>query len=326
MTIDPELVARFRADLARLWPSVSDERLTLGLAVSGGGDSMGLLLLANAALNGRVRVATVDHRLRAENADEAAFVATCCRELCVPHSILTVEIGKGNVQDRARMARYDALGRWCEEHSLAGVATAHHMDDQVETVMMRLNRGSGLAGLSAIRAIQILPHTKAPLVRPLLHWRREELSTLVREAGWQAVDDPSNADDRFDRARLRKAIAGAEWLDRAQVARSAALLAQAQDSIAWAVENEVARYVRREEKDIAYAALAAEAPFLIRVETVRHIYRELGSTIERRSAARVVERLTAKQPGNVAGLQFGVRESDDACLWVFRPETPRRTG
>jgi len=326
MTVDPELVARFRVDLARLWPFVSDERSALGLAVSGGGDSMGLLLLANAALNGRVRAATVDHRLRAENADEAVFVATCCRELGIPHSILTVEIGKGNVQDRARIARYDALGQWCEEYGLAGLATAHQMDDQVETVLMRLNRGSGLAGLSAIRAVQSLPHTAAPLLRPLLNWRREEWAALVRDAGWQAVDDPSNADDRFDRARLRKAIAGAQWLDREQVARSAALLAEAQDSIAWAVENEVAQHVRREGEEIVYAAPAAEAPFLIRVETVRRIYQELGSAIGRRSAAGVVERLIERQPGNVAGLQFGVKGSGDASLWLFRPETPRRTG
>ncbi|MEQ1639906.1 MAG: tRNA lysidine(34) synthetase TilS, partial [Novosphingobium sp.] len=218
---DPALTARFAADLATLWRG--DGRL--GVAVSGGPDSLALLLLAHAALPGRVAAATVDHGLRAESAAEAGFVADVCARLGVPHAILQVELAKGNVQAEARAARYAALAGWIAAAGLAALATAHHADDQAETLLLRLNRGSGVAGLAGVRAKGLIPGTRLPLLRPVLGWRRAELAKLV--AGLDAVQDPSNTDDRFDRARLRKALAGVDWLDASALAQSAAHLADA---------------------------------------------------------------------------------------------------
>ena len=169
----------------------------LGLAVSGGGDSLALLLLAHAALPGRVKAATVDHGLRPESADEADRVARYCAELGITHTTLSVSVARGNTQEQARKARYAALGDWAEENDLCALATAHQMDDQAETFLMRLNRGSGLAGLSAIRALGSVPSAPVRLVRPLLRWRRDELAAIVERFGWSAVDDPSNHDDRY---------------------------------------------------------------------------------------------------------------------------------
>ena len=322
----PELVDRFRADLTRVWPLSEDPGARLGLAVSGGGDSLALLLLAQAALPGRIEAATVDHGLRAESGDEAAFVAGVCSELGVPHRTLPVTVATGNLQDRARAARYAALGEWCEAHGLDALATAHQMDDQAETVVMRLNRGSGLSGLAAIRALQSLPEVPVPLVRPLLGWRRAELASLVADAGWEAVDDPSNHSDTFDRVRLRKALAGADWLDPKAISHSAALLGEADDALIWAVGQEVAQFVRRTSEMAHYAALASGAPALIRAEAVRSIYRGFGHSLDRGAAADIVRRLVSGQSGNVAGLQFGVADEGGERVWTFRPENPRRTG
>ena len=135
-----ELVARFRRDAEALAPGFA----RLGVAVSGGPDSLALLLLAQAAFPGLVEAATVDHRLRPESTIEALHVEDICARLGCPHAILDVEVpdGPAGLQAEARGARYRALGLWAEARGLPHVATAHHADDQAETVLMRLQRGS----------------------------------------------------------------------------------------------------------------------------------------------------------------------------------------
>ena len=103
------MIERFARDLASVWSEIEQADAKLGIAVSGGPDSLALLLLARAALPGRVEAATVDHGLRAESAQEADFVARLCGDLGIPHAILPVAVAPGNTQDRARQARYTAL-------------------------------------------------------------------------------------------------------------------------------------------------------------------------------------------------------------------------
>ena len=143
---DLELTARFAADLAALWAGKGK----LGLAVSGGPDSLALLLLARAALPGRVEAATVDHGLRPESADEAVMVAAVCARLGVPHRTLAVDVAQGNIQAQARAARYAALAVWMGEQGIEALATAHHADDQAETLLLRLNRGSGVVDRKSV--------------------------------------------------------------------------------------------------------------------------------------------------------------------------------
>ncbi|MEZ5684135.1 MAG: tRNA lysidine(34) synthetase TilS [Novosphingobium sp.] len=152
-----------------------------------------------AAMPERIAAATVDHGLRAEAPSEAAMVARLCGELGVPHATLRVTVGEGNVQSNARAARYAALADWMERDGLGALATAHHADDQAETLLMRLNRGSGVPGLPVVRAWLCVPGTRLALLRPLLGWRREDLARIVSDAGIVAAQDPSNSDDRFDR-------------------------------------------------------------------------------------------------------------------------------
>ena len=326
MTVPPELVERFRADLAALWPFVEDVSARLALAVSGGGDSLALLLLAHALLPGRIEAATVDHALRPESGSEAAMVARVCEGLGVPHAILRVEVAKGNLQDRARAARYEALGNWCEERDLDGLATAHQLDDQAETFVMRLNRGSGVAGLAAIRELGMVPTARVRLVRPLLGWRRAELSDLVQSARLVPVRDPSNENPSFDRVRVRQALASADWLDPIGIARSAQLLAQADATIEWMVGREYIECVRAGEVETIYSALRTGiGGTLIHTGVIQSIYRGFGLRIGRAEAAAMVYGLRQGQKTNVAGLQAATRDVDGERVWVFTPEQPRRT-
>lgn len=308
--------ARFAADLARLWPKGEDGGERLGLAVSGGPDSMALLLLAAAALPGRVEAATVDHGLRAESAGEAAMVARVCAGLDVPHQTLTVTVAAGNLQHRARAARYAALAEWAASRGLSALATGHQLDDQAETLVMRLNRGSGLAGLAGVRARGVAPGSELALLRPLLGWSRAELADIVAAAGLEAAQDASNADERFDRVRIRKALGQADWLDAEGLARSAALLAEAEGFVNEAIAELWQERVRQSPEGWRFTPGASD---FAATEIARRIIVELGGEARRSEAAELVTRLRRGENASLGGTLVRVRGEE----WVFEKEPPR---
>lgn len=179
----------------------------VGVAVSGGGDSLALLhLMARAGLPG-LQVATVDHRLRDGSAREAAMVADVAAGLGLPHRTLGWDDWdrRGNLQDAARRARQSLLGDWARAEGLQAIALGHTLDDQAETVLMRLARGSGVDGLAGMAARRV-DGDGLLWLRPLLHERRETLRDWLRGAGLAWVEDPSNDDARFDRVRARRLV------------------------------------------------------------------------------------------------------------------------
>lgn len=240
---DPELTRRFGADLEAL----AEPGATLGVAVSGGPDSLALLLLATTARPGAVEAATVDHALRPQSRAEAHMVAAVCKQIGVPHSILTIDwpkAPKSNLQAQAREKRYELLGRWAVARGITAVATAHHLDDQAETLLMRLARGAGIGGLGSVRTRRPLtPDTE--LIRPLLSWRKSELTGLVTAAGLEPVDDPSNRDPRHDRVRMREWLKRAEWAEPERLAASAAWLDEADQALDWALAPLAATRISR---------------------------------------------------------------------------------
>ncbi|MCU9847322.1 tRNA lysidine(34) synthetase TilS [Defluviimonas sp. WL0024] len=181
----------------------------LGVAVSGGGDSMALLHLAvDWAREGGPKVAavTVDHRLRPEAAEEARFVAETCTRLGVAHDTLVWDHGDidGNLQDQARRARYRLIGDWARGRGLSHVALGHTADDQAETFLMELARKAGLDGLSGMRGSWIEGGIR--WTRPLLAVSRRDLRAVLTARGASWVEDPSNRDDRFTRVKARRVL------------------------------------------------------------------------------------------------------------------------
>ena len=308
MAVAALLVDRFRADLGALTGPAPGR---LGLAVSGGPDSLALLLLAHAAFPDAIAAATVDHALRPESAAEARFVAAICVDLGVPHVILTAdEAIAGNLQAGARALRYRLLGAWAAHEGLAWLVTAHHQDDQAETLLMRLNRGAGLAGLAGVRA-----HTEInglQVIRPLLGWSRAELARIAAPLG--PVADPSNSDPRYDRARLRESLAGAGWLDAAAFARSAQALAQAEAALDWAAERLIAERV----------ADCTFDPAGVPAELRRRVILKLLDAPELPRGPNLQRLLATLEAGGTATLA-GVKWTGGA-RWTFAPAPPRRRG
>lgn len=259
-----------------------------------------MLLLAAEALPGQVEAATVDHRLRPESGDEAAMVAALCEKLGVPHEILTVEVEPGNVQAEARTARYAALAEWMERRELGALLTAHHADDQAETLLLRLNRGSGVAGLAGVRGAGRVPGTRLPLLRPLLDWRRSELAHVIAESGVTAAQDPSNTNPKYDRARIRAALAETDWLDIPAIAASASHLADADAALDWAAAREWTECVEKAPMGLTYRP---QAPRAIALRVISRIVRELDGEEPRGSAvARLFDSLLARQPASIGNL------------------------
>lgn len=262
----PELIDRFKSDLDAL----IEPGARIGIAVSGGPDSMAMLLLAAAARPHAIEAATVDHALRAESRSEAEMVGGVCDRLGVPHAILAAEWDAkptSAIQERARAERYRLLARWAQERGLAAVATAHHLDDQAETFVMRLARGAGVRGLAGMRGAATVPGSEVPLLRPLLSWRRPELEKVCDDAGIEPAVDPSNADEQFERVRVRRAMGGAHWLDAEAIAASAANLAEADAALGWATEQEWQRAATVTESEISYRPDAAPPEIRRRIVT-----------------------------------------------------------
>lgn len=311
----PDDIARFCVDLAVL---TDDAPGRLGIAVSGGPDSVALLLLAHAAFPGTVAAATVDHRLRAESADEAAFVAGICATLGVPHRILAAdEVIEGNIQSGARALRYRLLARWAEEEGIGWVLTAHHADDQAETLLMRLMRGAGLAGLAGIRAAGRVAGQR--VARPLLGWRRTELESIVSDAGLVPVDDPGNADPAYDRARLRATLAEVDWVEVTAVAHSAAALAKANDALDWAADALQADRVHFDGDAVSLDP--DNVPSELRRRLVLRILGELAPDAAPRGAE--VQRLLVTLDAGGTATLAGVKCSGGA-RWRFAAAPPRR--
>ena len=322
-----QLGERFAADLAALWPE--DERSgPLGLAVSGGPDSLALMILGHAVLPGRVAVASIDHGLRPEAAGEVALVERLAGELAIPFTPITLTPQPGNLQAQARAGRYKALAAWAQASGLGAVATAHHADDQAETLLMRLNRGSGLAGLAGVRGRSTIEDSEITLLRPLLGWRKAELAAVVSAAGIAAVEDPSNTNPDFERAAIRARLAKAEWLDAAQLAASAAHIAEGWQALQWYAECEWDEMVMRDPDGPGFI-YCANSPRVVAIETILRILAELGGHATRAEAARMWDRLWQGENASLGGVlavprierveKIGV----PMRVWRFRPEPPR---
>ncbi len=330
---DPAAVARFRADLESITGRPPSGTRWLGLAVSGGPDSVAMLLLAAAAYPGAIRAATVNHGLRAEAADEATLVARACAALGVDHAILVNRrhLAEGNLQEAARRVRYALLREWAERAGgpdpAGWVAVAHHRDDVAETFLMRARRGSGVAGLAAMRRSRPLEFDGGPqLIRPLLDWSRSELAGIVDSAGCGCASDPSNQAERFDRSRIRALLAAAPELPASRLALAARNLRHADDAIeAWVLRELTQRFEEDEQGDLWLDP--GDLPYELRRRFLHRaiigVRRENGLFAGWRASG--LDRLLAALDAGGTGTIAGVQARAIGARWHFRLAPPRRS-
>lgn len=260
----------------------------VALAVSGGPDSLALLHLAatwHQTHDGpALTVLTVDHGLRAGSRAEAEMVGRTAETAGLGQAILTWKHGPvdAQLQARARQARYDLMAAFCAEHDIRALVTAHHLDDQAETFLMRLKRGSGLDGLAAI------PHEGSwaglTLLRPLLDVPKARLVATAEAARLPFVMDPSNDDARFERGRMRGAIETlAELgLSAEAIARSARRLRRARAALEAAAGDFLARHAETSAAGYAAVDLAAllAAPEEIGLRALSRLTAAVGGALE----------------------------------------------
>ena len=231
---DSAISASDAKDLFAEWKTVP----ALVLAVSGGPDSVALMWLAarwrRALGRGpRLVAVTVDHGLRAESAREASEVKRLARSLNLPHHTLrwTGAKPKAGLPAAARAARYRLLAKAAQDHGATHILTAHTRDDQAETLLMRMLRGSGIAGLSAMA--RQTPREGVVLARPFLNVSKAQLIATLARAKVAFADDPTNRDVHFTRPRLRALmpVLAAEGGDARNLARLASRLARANAAV-----------------------------------------------------------------------------------------------
>jgi tRNA(Ile)-lysidine synthetase-like protein len=179
--------------------------LPTALAVSGGPDSMAMLYMMH-ELNIQFTVLTVNHNLRPDALEEAEYVSSVCQKLGVPHVILEWQHDgvTSNVHDRARNARYGLMVDWCHKNNIKTLCTAHHMDDRMEHLFIRLYRGAGLLGLVDNEKMM---YDGINITRPMFAFTKKELIDYLHEHQIKYCEDKSNSDPKYLRTNIRK------WLD-----------------------------------------------------------------------------------------------------------------
>jgi tRNA(Ile)-lysidine synthase len=210
------------------------------------------------------------------------------------------------------------MGDWCAAHGVPLLLTAHHADDQAETLIMRLQRGSGSAGLAGIRVARRLV-AGVTLLRPLLGVRRVELAAIVAAAGWQPVDDPSNADRRFDRTIARALLAQSPAFSVPRLAAIAAHLAAGEAALDWSAARAWAGAAEchpdRIELDVAGLPDELVRRLVLRaVKTMNPAANPPG-----RQLAALQARLAAGGSGTLAGIK-----ARGGAIWMFNRAAPRR--
>jgi tRNA(Ile)-lysidine synthase len=312
VTVDASLLDRFNGAVNALHVP---EGARILCAVSGGPDSLALLLLLHETMPNRVVAATVDHALRPESADEAQYVQRFCKDMHVPHVILSpAEKISGNIQSAARHARYALLAQAAEQHDCQYIATAHHADDQLETVLMRIARGSGVDGLSAIRS------TNGKILRPLLGFTKDELISICATAGLNPVVDPSNENTDFERVAMRNWLTNTPHPFRAdRTGRTASALADASEALNWMTETLTQERVQRATG--AVRCDARDVPREIQRRLLIHCLKLLEPELAPRGDA--IDRLLSElSDGRTATM--GAVKCEGGDNWRFTMAPPRR--
>lgn len=317
----------------------------LAVAVSGGGDSVALMLLLSGWAKARKCkppvVLTVDHGLRKGSAKDAKQVAAWAKAAGLPVHVLAWRgtKSKSGIEAAAREARYRLMGEWLRSHGVSSLYVGHTLDDQAETFLLRLARGSGLDGLSAMRLTAPWPvpgFEGLSLVRPLLGVGREALRAYLTARDQPWLDDPMNDDPDFDRVKIRQAQPAlvALGLTPGRVAAAAAHLARARTALEEATQALLSRAVRKAENGVVLdGALLAAAPAEVGLRALAAVLMQVsGQGYRPRFDAleRLYQRVVSNMLGGgctLHGCHIGsLRRGNVNFAVLVKPESPRKTG
>jgi len=314
------------ADLARMLADGLRENppKTIGVAVSGGSDSLALLHLLHGFATDHactLHVATVDHGLRPEAAAEAEMVGDICRNLGLSHEVLHWQgwDRSGNLQNEARKARYLLLADWGRRRQLDVIALGHTADDQAETFLMRLARRAGVDGLSAMP--QRFERNGMMWIRPLLHARRAALQEYLTLNGINWASDPSNDDTRYDRVRIRNALAILEGIG--VEAEALTVVAQNMTGAKEALTHQM-QQIARDHVSLHAGAVAIDVaglnaqPFEIRRRLIAHALKWVNGAYYAPRSAALGDVMTALATAPSATLQGCELRHRSGKLWIFR--------
>jgi tRNA(Ile)-lysidine synthase len=324
----------------------------IAVAVSGGGDSIALMhLLAGFARARKLPppvVLTVDHGLRKVSASDAKKVVAWAKALGLKAHVLAwrgKKPGTG-IEAAAREARYRLMGAWLVKQGIASLHVAHTMDEQAETFLLRLARGSGLDGLAAMRAAAPWPvagFESLSVRRPLLGIGRAELRAHLQSVGQPWLEDPMNDDDAFDRIKMRKAAAvlADAGLSSARIAAAAAHLARARAALETVTEAVLVRAARavplgNSEGVLLDPAAIAAAPREVGLRALSAVLMAVSGQAYRprfEGLERLFDRIGQGELGAGATLHGchiapapKAHRTGGAALLLVRPESPRKTG
>ncbi|MBW8709176.1 MAG: tRNA lysidine(34) synthetase TilS [Alphaproteobacteria bacterium] len=320
----------------------------LAVAVSGGGDSLALMHLlaglAQARGTAPPLVLTVDHGLHKSSGKNARQVTLWAKQVGLKAHVLTWTGAKpkSGIEAAAREARYRLMGEWLAKRKIAALLVGHTLDDQAETFLLRLARGSGLDGLAAMRAVAPWPvpgFAGLALARPLLGFRREALRAHLKSLQQPWLEDPMNQDPAFDRVRIRGAMAALAraGLTPTRIAAAAAHLARARESLEIVTEAVLVRAVRAGTGGVLLdPAVLAAAPREVGLRALAAVLMAVSGQSYRprfESLERLFDQIGSGTLGAGATLH-GCHISPAArlgkdfapgALWLA-PESPRKTG
>lgn len=299
---------------------------TVAVATSGGPDSLALALLAHQwakDLGGKAIALTVDHRLRRSSTAEAHQVKAWLEARGMEHHILTWEREskplQTAIQATAREARYQMLSQWCKDHGVKHLLTAHHAQDQLETFMIRLSKGSGLKGLTGTQ--KIVPTGFGRILRPLLTIDPNDLKATLKHLNQPFIQDPSNENEDFTRVRWRRLLPalGAEGLTPTTLQETLERLNHAQRLIDQYISSLLRQYVSLSPHGYAIFNKEGlqESPEAFE-EMLKRILATIGTRdypVRRQALHRAMGAMHAGQSFTLAGCQIIHKTKE---FWVVR--------
>lgn len=316
--ISPDQFSGLMSFLVSFLASVSGEDLSqesdLALAVSGGGDSLALavLLLDWCGARGiRLHALTVDHGLRPESAAEAAFVAKFIRDRGGIHqTLLWDDLPKPTtrIQEAARAARYRLMAAYCKAHSIKYLGVAHHAQDQIETILFRMAKGTGLDGLAGMRSVQPLENG-VTLLRPLLPVSHVDLLETLRDQNIDWIEDPSNTNERYARVRIRNVldVLEGEGLSAERISTLSARITDAVDLIDYFIDNtykNITAHKDTQRIDISYSDFSG-LPIEGRIRILKRVMSDVHPDISCPARLEDIAHLARRMEGDFRGATLG---------------------